>query len=55
MSLVIDFRPAPENPTGHFEQIDPCTVKWIPDNPVPYSVTSFTIEVFCSEDAQSHT
>jgi hypothetical protein len=53
MSLIVDFGEVfPEfkyvldSSTGHFERVDERTVKWIPDNPVSYTVTSFTIEVW---------
>jgi hypothetical protein len=46
MSLVIEFKPPPEGGTGHWEQVDPRTLKWVTDNPVPLHVVSWTLEVF---------
>jgi hypothetical protein len=59
MSLTIDFIPPPGCSTGHFEQVDRRTVKWIPDTPVTYSVISatysVTIEAFGGSNAEGIT
>ena len=46
MSLVIDFVPPESACPGHWEQVDPQTLKWVADDPVPCTVTSYILEVF---------
>jgi hypothetical protein len=46
VSLVIDFVPPESALPGHWEQVDPQTLKWVVDDPAPCTVTSYTLEVF---------